>query len=58
MPLPTLAAAQVEWVIQQVVAYIEHQRQAYRPGAMPPTLSQKTAMRPFSRSLLSIQPDL
>ena len=47
MPLPTLAAAQVEWVIQQVVAYIEHQRQTYRPGAMPLSLSQKTAMHPF-----------
>jgi hypothetical protein len=47
VPLPTLAAAQVDWVIQQVVGYIGHQRQTYRPGAMPPTLSQQTAMRRF-----------
>lgn len=47
MPLPTLSAVQVEWIVQQVVAYIEHQRQTYRPGAMALSLSQKTAMRPF-----------
>jgi ASCH domain len=45
--LPTLSAGQVDWVVQQVVAYIGHQRQTYRPGAAPLTLSQKTAMRPF-----------
>jgi len=47
MPLPTLRVAQVDWVVQRVVAYIGQQRQTYRPGAAPPGLSQKTAMRPF-----------
>jgi hypothetical protein len=47
MPLPTLSTAQVEWIVQQVRAYIEHQRQTYRPGAEPLSLSQKNAMRPF-----------
>lgn len=47
MPLPTLSAAQVEWVVQQVIAYIGQQRQTNRPGAAPLSLSQKTAMRPF-----------
>ncbi len=47
MRLPTLSATQTEWVVQQVVAYIEHQRQTYRPGAAPLSLSQKNAMRTF-----------
>lgn len=47
MPLPTLSTAQVEWVVQQVLAYIKHQRQTYRHGAAPLSLSQKAAMRPF-----------
>jgi hypothetical protein len=47
MPLPMLSATQVEWVIQQVAAYIEQQRQMYRPGAAPLIMSHKTAMRPF-----------
>lgn len=47
MSLPTLSGAQVEWIVQQVAAYIEHQRQTYRPAAVLLSLSQKNAMRPF-----------
>jgi hypothetical protein len=47
MPLPTLSTVQIEWVVQQVAAYIGHQRETYRPGAVPLGLSQKNAMRPF-----------
>jgi hypothetical protein len=45
--LPNLSAVQVEWVVQQVVAYIGHQRHTYRPGAAPLGLSQKNAILPF-----------
>lgn len=47
MSLPVLSAAQVEWIAQQVVEYIKHQRQSYRHSAAPLSLSQKAAMRPF-----------
>jgi hypothetical protein len=47
MPLPTLSVEQVEWIVQQVVAYIGQQRQNYRPAAAPLSIGQKTAMRPF-----------
>jgi len=47
MSLPTLDNAQIEWIVQQVGAYIEDQRETYRPGAVPLGLSQKNAMRPF-----------
>jgi hypothetical protein len=47
MPLPNISAAQVEWVIQQVAAYIEGQHQTYRRGAVPLSQNQRTAMRPF-----------
>ena len=47
MVLPTLSAAQVEWVVQQVVAYIGQQCQNYGPGAAPLGLNQTNAMRPF-----------
>ena len=47
MPLPVLSAAQVEWIAQQVAAYVDHQRQTYRPAAVPLSLNQKNAMRPF-----------
>src|ERR1700737_108808 len=47
MPLPTLSTGQIERVTQQVAAYIGHQRQRYRPGAVHLGLSQNTAMRPF-----------
>jgi hypothetical protein len=47
MPLPKLADSQIEWVVQQVAAYIEQQRQTYRPGVAPLSLSQMTTMRPY-----------
>jgi hypothetical protein len=47
MPSPSLSAAQVEWVAQQVVAFITHQLKTYRPSAAPLSVSQKNAMRPF-----------
>ena len=48
MSLPTLSGAQVEWIVQQVAVYIDQQRQTYRPGAVPLSVDQKNAMRPFS----------
>lgn len=47
MPLPTLSVNQVEWIVQQVVSYIGHQRQTYRPGGASLSFGQKTAMPPF-----------
>lgn len=47
MPLPTIGDAQIAWVIMQVEAYIEHQRQTCWPDATPLSLSQKNVMRPF-----------
>ena len=47
MPLPTLSTAQIERVIQQVAAYIEHQRQTYRSGAARLSLSQTDSMGSF-----------
>ena len=47
MPLPTLSTAQIERVIQQIAAYIEHQRQNYRLGAARLSLSQKDSMGSF-----------
>ena len=35
MPLPNISAAQIEWVVTQVAAHIEQQRQTYRGGAVP-----------------------
>lgn len=47
MPLPTLSAAQIHDVVQKVAAYIEEQRQAYRPSAVSLSSSQQKAMHPF-----------
>jgi hypothetical protein len=47
MPLPNISAARIEWVIQHVAAYIERQRQTYRPRAVPLDPNQMAAMRPF-----------
>lgn len=47
MPLPTLSSAQVRWVVDQVAPYIGQQRQTYRAGAAPLSVSQKNAMCPF-----------
>jgi hypothetical protein len=45
--LPMLTTAEVEWVIQQVAAYIQNQRHTYQPGSASLSLSQKNALRPF-----------
>jgi hypothetical protein len=47
MTLPKLSDAQIAWVIQEVVPYIERQRQTYRRRAVPLDPSQMAAMRPF-----------
>ena len=47
MPMLNLSVVQVQLVVQQVAAYIGHQRQTYRPGAAPLSLSRKTIMRPL-----------
>lgn len=47
MPLPKLSVAQIEWVIQEVAAYIDQQRQTYRRRALPLSQNQRTAMRLF-----------
>src|ERR1039458_3790613 len=47
MPLPKLKDAQIAWVIKQVAAYIERQRQMYRRWAVPLDPNQLAAMRPF-----------
>jgi hypothetical protein len=47
MPLPTLNPTQVEWVVQQVAAYIQNQRHTHQPGVAPLSLNQKNAMRSF-----------
>jgi hypothetical protein len=47
MPLPELTAAQIEWVIQQVAAYIERQRGSFRRRAAPLRQTQKTIMASF-----------
>lgn len=39
--------AQIEWVIKQVTAYIDRQRQTYGRRAMPLDQSQQTTMQPF-----------
>jgi hypothetical protein len=45
--VPMLTIAEVEWIIQQVAAYIQNQRHSYQPGAVPLSLNQKNAMRSF-----------
>lgn len=47
MPLPPLSAAQIDGIVERVAAYIGQQRQTYRHGAVPLSLSQQRAMRPF-----------
>jgi hypothetical protein len=42
-----LTTSEVEWVIQQVAAYIQNQRHTYQPSAAPLSLNQKNAMRSF-----------
>src|SRR5438128_8837467 len=47
MPLPKLRDEEVEWVVQQVAAYIDGQRQTYRGKAVALSQNQKTVMHPF-----------
>lgn len=47
MSLPILSNEEIEWVIQQVGAYIGEQRQTYRRRAVPLGLNQIASMRPF-----------
>jgi hypothetical protein len=54
IPLPSISAAQVEWIVKQVVAYIERQRQTYIRRAVPLSRSQNATMLPFfSKSSLN-----
>lgn len=46
VPLPKLNEAQVEWIIQQVAAYIERQRQFFGHTASPLDANQTAAMLP------------
>ncbi len=47
MPLPNISTAQIEWVINEVAAYIERQRQTYRLRAVPLDRNQNTTMQSF-----------
>jgi hypothetical protein len=47
MPMPKLRDAENAWIIQQVAAYIEQQRQTYRGRAVPLDGHQRSAMQPF-----------
>jgi hypothetical protein len=47
MSVPSLTDSQVEWVIQQVTAYIDQQRQAYRHTAVPLDQNQRATMQSF-----------
>jgi hypothetical protein len=47
LPLPSLTDSQIAWVIQQVAAYIERQRQTYGRRAVPLDPSQMEAMHQF-----------
>lgn len=47
MPLPKLSDAQIGWLVHQVAAYIDRQRQTYRGRAAPLDANQMAALRPF-----------
>ncbi len=47
MFVPTLNERQITWVIQQVVEYIDRQRQMFRQRAVPLSPNQMVAMQPF-----------
>jgi hypothetical protein len=47
MSLPKLGDEQVEWVIQQVAAYIGGQQQTYRGKAVALSQKQRTTLHPF-----------
>jgi len=47
LPIPTVRAAQLESIIQQVAAYIAQQRETYRNVAAPLSLEQRGTLRHF-----------
>lgn len=47
MPLPKLNDAQIAWVVQQVAAYIERQRDVYVRRAAPLDADQRGALQSF-----------
>src|ERR1700731_2052839 len=47
VPFPKLSDEQVEWFIQQVLVYIDRQRQTYRDRAVPLDTTKLAIMRPF-----------
>lgn len=47
MSLPTLNAGEVQWITQQVEAYIGTQRSLHRPTAIPLSPAQIAKMSPF-----------
>jgi hypothetical protein len=47
MPLPKLGDEQAEWVVQQVAAYIDGQRQTYRGKAVALSQNQRTVLQLF-----------
>jgi hypothetical protein len=54
LPLPNISAAQIEWIVKQVAAYIDRQRWTYIPTSVPLSESQNATMRPFvSKSTLN-----
>jgi hypothetical protein len=55
MPLSKLSDPEIDAVIQQVIKYIDSQRQTYRGNASPLDNSQKAVVAPFSRSPSCIQ---
>jgi hypothetical protein len=49
MPFPNFDASLISWVEQQVVCYIEEQRQTFRGRAVPLAPHLQSAMQPFFR---------
>jgi hypothetical protein len=47
MTLPNLNASQVEWVVREVMAYIESQRQTFRCKTTPLSREQMAMLQPF-----------
>ncbi len=47
MPLPKLDDSQIAWIIKEVAAYIDRQRQTYRQRAVPLDQNERAAMQPF-----------
>ena len=47
MPLPKLTDEQVEWIVKEVAAYIQKQRQLFIARAVPVNSNQKAALQSF-----------